>query len=174
MGASLKILDNISVINYQHKKYDADTSLSFLSHEACSPDPILRIRFLVPKIGSKGSEVQKGLISRFRFCDENVGRLFLVYSHNPIFRTNKESSIWYHNNHSDIMQNLSPPFFFQEECQMKIEHVLFPSVFFFQNYGSVCRKVIFNVFVRSDFRNQQKKGSCEQACTVPWYSKTLH
>ena len=28
--------------------------------------------------------------------------------------------------------------------------------FLFQNYGSVCWKVIFNVFTRSDFRNQQK------------------
>ena len=28
------------------------------------------------------------------------------------------------------MQNLSVPFMFQEECWMKIEHVLFPSVFF--------------------------------------------
>ena len=28
-----------------------------------------------------------------------------------------------------IMQNLSVPFIFQEECRMKIEHVLCPSVF---------------------------------------------
>ena len=28
------------------------------------------------------------------------------------------------------MKNLSAPFIFQEECQMKIEHILFPSVFF--------------------------------------------
>ena len=27
------------------------------------------------------------------------------------------------------MQNLSAPFIFQEECRMKTEHVLFPSVF---------------------------------------------
>ena len=27
------------------------------------------------------------------------------------------------------MQNLSAPFIFQEECRMKIEYVLFPSVF---------------------------------------------
>ena len=27
------------------------------------------------------------------------------------------------------MQNLSAPFIFQEDCRMKIEHVLFPSVF---------------------------------------------
>ena len=29
-----------------------------------------------------------------------------------------------------IMQNLSVPFIFQGECRMKMEHVLFPSVFF--------------------------------------------
>ena len=28
-----------------------------------------------------------------------------------------------------IMENLSVPFIFQGECRMKIEHVLFPSVF---------------------------------------------
>ena len=116
-----------------------------------SHDPILRIRFLVPKIGSRRSE---GLITRFRFCGKNAGRSFVVCSHDPIFRTNKESSIWCQNDHRDIMQNLSAPFIFQEECRMKIEHVLFLSVF--QNYGSVCRKVIFNVFTRSDFQNQQK------------------
>ena len=31
-----------------------------------------------------------------------------------------------------IMQNLSVPFIFQGECRMKIDHVLFPSVFFFK------------------------------------------
>ena len=76
-------------------------------------------------------------------------------SHDPIFRTNKEPSIWRRNDHRDIMQNLSAPFVFQEECQMIIEHVLFHPVFF-QNYESVCWKVIFNVFTRSDSRNQEK------------------
>ena len=31
-----------------------------------------------------------------------------------------------------IMQNLAVPFIFQGECRMKIEHVLFPTVFFLQ------------------------------------------
>ena len=39
---------------------------------------------------------------------------------------------------------------------MKIEHVLFLSGFFFQKYGSMYQKVIFNVFTRADFGNQQK------------------
>ena len=81
---------------------------------------------MVPKIGSRRSG---GPISRFSFCGENVGRSFVVCSHDPIFRTNKEPSVWSENDHRDIMQNLSVPFIFQEECRMKIEHVLCPSVF---------------------------------------------
>ena len=50
-------------------------------------------------------------------------------SHDPIFRTVKESSIWRQNDHKDIMQNLSPPVIFQEECRMETEHVLFPSLY---------------------------------------------
>ena len=52
-----------------------------------------------------------------------------MYSHNPIFRTNEESSILRQNYHKGIMQNLSAPFVFQKECRMRKEHVLFPSVF---------------------------------------------
>ena len=54
----------------------------------------------------------------------------VVCSQDPIFRTHKESSIWRQNDQRDIMPNLSAPFIFQEDCRMKIEHVLFPSVFF--------------------------------------------
>ena len=74
-----------------------------VSLKARSYDQILRIRFLVPKIGSRRSD---GAISRFRFCGENVGRSFVVCSHDPIFRTDKGSSIWRQNDHRDIMQNL--------------------------------------------------------------------
>ena len=88
----------------------------FSTLKARSHDPILRIRFLVPKIGSRRSD---GPISRLRFCWENVGRSIVVCLHDPIFRTNKESSC-------KICRRLSS---FQEECRMKIEHVLFPSVF---------------------------------------------
>ena len=80
---------------------------------------------MVPKIGSRCSD---GPISKFRFCGENVGRSFIVCSRDPIFGTDKESSIWRQNDHRDIMQNLQAPFIFQEECQMKIEHVPFPSL----------------------------------------------
>ena len=43
-------------------------------------------------IGSRRSDCP---ISRFRFCGENVGRSFVECSHDPILRTNKESSIWH-------------------------------------------------------------------------------
>ena len=107
------------------------------------------IRFLVRKIRSRRSG---GPISRFRFCGENVGRSFVVFSHDPIFRFNKESSIWRQNDHTYTMQNLS--FIFQEACRVKIEHVLFPYVF--SKLRIHVSEVILNVFTRSDFRNQQK------------------
>ena len=46
--------------------------------------------------------------------------------------------------------------FILQEYRMKIEHIPFPSVFFLQNYGSVCQKVIFGMFTRSDYRSEQK------------------
>ena len=125
--------------------------MTAINLKARSHDPFLRIRFLVPKIGSRRSD---GPISRFRFCGENVGRSFVVCSQDLIFRTDKESSIWRQNDHRDIMQNLSAPFIFQEECRMKIEHVLFPSVF--SKFRIRVLEGHFNVFTRSDFWNQQK------------------
>ena len=81
---------------------------------------------MVPKTGSRRSD---GPISRFRFCGENVGRPFKVCSHDPFFRTDTESSIWCQNDHVEVVGafRLSRR---QGECRMKIEHVLFPSVFF--------------------------------------------
>ena len=68
--------------------------------KARSHDPFLRIQFLVLKTGSRRSD---GRISRFRFCGENVGRSFAVCSHDPFFRTNKESSIWLQNDHAKFV-----------------------------------------------------------------------
>ena len=92
-----------------------------MDFKARSDDPFLRIRFLVPKTGSRRPD---GPISRFRFCGENVGRSFVVCSHDPFIRTNKESSIWRQNDHAKFVG------IFHGECRMKTEHVLFPSVFF--------------------------------------------
>ena len=68
--------------------------------KARSHDPFLRIRFLVQKTGSRRSD---GPISRFRFCGENVGRSFVVCSHDQFFRTDKESSIWRQNDHAKFV-----------------------------------------------------------------------
>ena len=75
--------------------------------KARSHYPILRIRFLVPKIGSRRSDSP---ISRFCFCGENAGRSFVMCSHDAIFRANKESSIWRQNDH----KNLPAPFSFKK------------------------------------------------------------
>ena len=79
---------------------------------------------MVPKTGSRRSDSP---ISRFRFCGENVGRSFVVCSHDPFFSELTKNLQF---GAKTIVQNLSVPFIFQGECRMKIEHVLFPSVFF--------------------------------------------
>ena len=53
-------------------------------------------------------------------------------SHDPTFRTDKESSIGRRNDHRNIMQNLTAPFMFQKERRKKIKHLLFPSGLFFK------------------------------------------
>ena len=63
-------------------------------------DLFLRLRFYVPKTESRRSD---GPISRFRFCGENVGRSFVVCSHDPFFRTNRESLIWHQNDHVEFV-----------------------------------------------------------------------
>ena len=118
---------------------------------------------MVPKIGRRRSDDP---ISKFRFCGENVGRSFVVCSHDPIFKTNKESSIWLQNDHRDIMQNLSVPFIFQEECLIKIEHVLFPSVF--SKLGIRVSEGNFQCvhtirFFGTNKNRIRKNGSCEPA-----------
>ena len=121
--------------------------------KAGSHDPILRIRFLVPKIGSRRSDCP---ISRFRFCGENVVMSFVVCSDDPIFGTNKESSM-------DNLQNLSAPFIFQEECRMKIEHFLFPSVFSNLRIRVSFSMCSFDPVFGTNKNRIRKNGKCEQA-----------
>ena len=91
-----------------------------------SKGPLTRSDFKDPILGSENWK------QAFIRSDFKVPLLwsFKVCSHDPIFRTDKESSIWHQNDHRDIMQNLSASFIFQEKCQMKIEHVLFYIRFF--------------------------------------------
>ena len=140
-----------------HKCADIVSKNCFEGIKARSHDRILRIRILVPKIGRRGSD---GPISRFRFCGENVGRSFVVCSHDPIFRTEIESSIWRQNDHRDIMQNLLAPFIFYKRVSDE-NRACSISIRFFQNYGSMCQKVIFNVFTRIRFSEPTKIGSLE-------------
>ena len=116
-GLWKKALKSGKIVNRKALQQEQRSSRSC---KARSHYPFLRIRFLVLKTGSKRSD---GPISRLRFCGENVGRSFVVCSHGSFFRTNKESSIWRQNDHAKFVGA------FQGECQMKIEHVLFPSVF---------------------------------------------
>ena len=97
--------------------------------KARSHDPFLRIRFLVPKTGSRRSD---GPNSKFRFCGENVERTFVVCSHDPLFRTNKESSVWRQNDHAKFVCA------FHLSRRVSDENrVCSISIRFFQNYGSV-------------------------------------
>ena len=81
--------------SYLCYEYETITTSNVL--KARSHDPFLKIQFLVPKTGSRCSD---GPISRFLFSGENVGRSFAVCSHDPLSRTNKESSIWCPNDHA--------------------------------------------------------------------------
>ena len=73
------------------------------------------------------------------------------------FLCHRGSSISHEKDHRDIMQKFSAPCIFQGECRTKIDHVLFPSVWFFKlRIRAECQKIIFIVLTRSDFWNQQK------------------
>ena len=128
---------------------------------------------MVPKIGSRRSD---GPIPRFRSCSENVRSSFVVCSHDPIFGTNKESSIWRQNDHRDIMQNLLAPSIFQEECRMKIEHVLFPSVFFKITDPCIGRSFSMcshDPIFRANKNRILKNGSCKRALRSSFAVLTL-
>ena len=84
----------------------------------------------------------------------------MVCSHDPFFRTNKESSIWRQNDHANFVGA------FQGECRMKIEHVLFPSVFFkitdpFD--GRLFLMCSHDPFFGTNKNRILKNGSCERA-----------
>ena len=125
--------------------------------KARSHDPFLRIRFLIPKTGSRRPD---GPI-----CGENVGRSLVVCSHYPFFELTKNLQF----GAKTIMPNLSVPFIFHRECRMKIEHVLFPSVFFkitdpFD--GKSFLMCSHDPFFGTNKDRILKNGSCERAFTL--------
>ena len=122
-----------------------------LKHKGPFTRSVLRIQFLAPKPGSRRSG---GPIARFRFCGESVARSFVVCSHDSFFKTNKESSIWRQNDHAKFVGAFHLSRRVSDEnraCSISIR--------FFQNYEAIWWKIIFNVFTRSVFRNQQKSES---------------
>ena len=66
--------------------------------------PFTRSVFKDPIFGPKNWK-QAFRQSHFKvlFCGENVGSSFLLCSHDPFFRTNKESSIWRQNKHAKFV-----------------------------------------------------------------------
>ena len=131
---------------------------NFRSLKAHSHDPFSRIRFLVPKIGSRRSD---GPISRLSFCGENVRRSFVVYSHDPFFRTNKQSSIWRQNDHT----NFVGAFHLSRRVSDENRACFYFHPFFFSKLW--IHVIIFDVFTRSVFLTNKnrilKNGSCEWA-----------
>ena len=77
-----------------------------------------------------GSTRSDGPISRFRFCGENVGRSFAVCSHDPISRTDKESSILAPKRSQGHHAKFVGAFHLSRKVLDKIDYALFPSVFF--------------------------------------------
>ena len=91
--------------------------------KARSHDPLLRIQFLFQKLEAG---VQTVRFQRSVFVVRmSEGHLQCVHTirFSELTRNLQFGA-------KTIMQNLSVPFIFQGECRMKIEHVLFPSVFF--------------------------------------------
>ena len=66
--------------------------------------PFTRSVFKDPIFGSKNWK-QAFRRSDFKvpFCGENIGRSFVVCSHDSFSRTNKESSIWRQNDHAKFV-----------------------------------------------------------------------
>ena len=133
--------------------------MNSLCLKARSHDPFLRIRFLVPKTGSRRSD---GPISRFRFCGENVGRSFVVCSHDPFFTVNKESSIWRQNDHAKFVDAFHLSRKVSDEnraCSISIRFFKFTDPFDGRSVLMCSHDPFFGTNKSRILRN----GSCEQA-----------
>ena len=127
--------------------------------KARSHDPFLRIRFLVPKTGSGRSYSP---ISRFCFCGENVGRSFVMCSHDPFFSTNKESSIWRQNDHAKFVG----AFHLSRRVSDENRACSIPSVFFKITDPFDGRSFLMcshDPFIGTNKNRILENGSCEQA-----------
>ena len=131
--------------------------------KARSHDPFLRIRFLVPKTESRRSY---GPISRFRFCGENVGRSFVVCSHDPLFSTNKESSIWRQHDHAKFVGAFRPSRRVSDENRVSSICIRFFKItdLFDGRSFLMCSH---DPFFGTNKNRILKNGSCEQAFKLP-------
>ena len=114
---------------------------------------------MVPKTGSKRSD---GPILRFRFCGENVGRSFVVCSHDPFFRTYKESSIWRQNDHAKFVGAFHLSRRVSDEngaCSIPIRFLKIMDLFDGRSFF-MCSH---DPFFRTKKNRILKNGSCEQA-----------
>ena len=130
-------------------------------------DPFLRIRFLVPKTGSRRSD---GPISRFRFCGENVGRSFAVCSYGPFFRTNKGSSIWFQNDHAKFVGAFHLSRRVSDEnraCSISIRFFKIKDPFDGKSFLTCSH----DPFLGANKNRILKNGSCEQAFTLQMKSE---
>ena len=156
-----------------YKKYDYTVKRSLLDEHCCSVkgrshDPILRIRFVVPKIGSRGSD---GPISRFRFCGENVGRSFVVCLQDPIFRTYKESSIWRQDDHAKFVGAFHLSRRMSDEnraCSISIRSFKITDPCVGRSFSMCSHDPIFGINKSRILKN----GSCERALNMDskWYA----
>ena len=116
---------------------------------------------MVPKTGSRRSD---GPISRFRFCGENVGRSFAVFSNDPFFRTNKESSIWRQNDHAKFVGAFHLSRRVSDEnraCSISILFFKVTELFDGRSFLMCSHDPFFGTNKNRNLKN----GSCEQAFT---------
>ena len=114
---------------------------------------------MVSKTGSRRSD---GPISRFHFCGENVGRSFVVCSHDPFFRTDKESSIWCQNDHADFVNAFHLPRRVSDEnraCSISISFFKITDPFDGRSF-LMCSH---DRFLGNNKNRILKNGSCERA-----------
>ena len=124
--------------------------------KARSHDPFLRIRFFVQTVRFQ---------RRFRFCGENVGTSFVVSSHDPFFRTDKESSIWRQNDHAEFVGAFHLSRRVSDEnraCSISIRFFKITDPF----DGRPFLMCSHNPFFGTNKNRILKNGSCERALTV--------
>ena len=118
---------------------------------------------MLPKTGSRRSD---GPISRFRFSGEKVGRSFVVCSHDPFFRTNKESSISRQNDHAKFVGAFHLSRRASDEnraCSISIRFFKITDPF----AGRSVLMCSHDPFFETNKNRILKNGSCEQTFTVP-------